>query len=57
VVDGLAALSRRAEEDVEVLLETLLTHELGEQSWAEGGLLGALDRIGGRAEQLLPRHG
>src|SRR5262249_32406849 len=50
VVDGLAALPRRAEEDVEVLFETLLPHELGEAPRAERVLLGALGRVGGRAE-------
>jgi hypothetical protein len=57
MVDGLTAPSRRAEEDVEVLLEPLLTHELGEPPRAESGFLGALDGVGGRAEQLFPRHG
>src|SRR5262245_19243274 len=57
VVDGLAPPSGRAEQDVEVLLEPLLTHELGEAPRAERRLLGALDRVRGRAEQLFPRHG
>ena len=57
MVDGLAASARRTEQDVEVLLEPLLAHELVEAPRAERGLLGALDRVGSRAEQLLSRHG
>ena len=57
MVDRLSPLSRRAEQDLEMLLQAFLAHELVEPPGAERGLLGPLDRVGGRAEQLLPRHG
>ena len=56
MVDGLPALARRGEQDLEVLLQPLLAHELLQAARAQRGLLGPLDRVGARAEQLLPRH-
>ena len=56
MVDRLPALARRGEEDLEVLLQALLAHELVQAARAQRGLLGPLDRVGARAEQLLPRH-
>ncbi len=56
MVDRLPALARRGEEDLEVLFQALLAHELVQAARAQRGLLGPLDRVGARAEQLLPRH-
>ena len=56
VVGGLAATARGAEQDLEVLLEPRLADELVEPPGPERDLLGLLDRIGGRTEQLFT-HG
>ena len=56
MVDGLAALARRAEQDVEVLLEPRLADELVEPARPQRRLLRGLDRIRARPQQLLPAH-
>ena len=53
VVGRLPATTRRAEEDLELLLQPRLADELVESPGPEGDLLGLLDRIGRRAHQLV----
>jgi hypothetical protein len=56
VVDGLAARSRRAQHDLEVLLEARLADEVVEAARAEARLLGDLHRIRRGREQFISRH-
>ena len=53
VVDGLAALARRAEQDVEVLLQPRLADELGEPARPQRRLLRRLHRIRARRAAAL----
>jgi hypothetical protein len=52
VIDRLPALTRRREHDLEVLAQPGLTDELGEVARPQRRLLGGLDGIGRRTEQL-----
>ena len=53
MVDGLAALLRRGQHDLEVLAQAGLADELVEVARPQRGLLGDLGLVGLRAEQLL----
>jgi len=53
MVGGLVSTPGGAEHDLEVLLEARLADEVGEAARPQRRLLGALDRVGGRLEQLL----
>jgi hypothetical protein len=56
VVDGLPALLRRAQHDLQVLDQARLADEVVERPRPERGLLGRLDRVGTGAQQLLAAH-
>ncbi len=53
MVDGLAALLRGGQHDLEVLAQARLADELRQPARPQRRLFGGFERVGGRAEQLV----